>query len=79
MTCRLDNGGPGHVAVAAERADRCAKAAGPEPKLVTQRAKSATNLLIGGGWGGGVVSFNLGGWKVTVADGFFTSCEVRQH
>lgn len=47
MTCRLDNGGPGHVAVVAAHADCCAKAAGPEPKLVTQRAKSGTNLLIG--------------------------------
>lgn len=47
MTCRLDNGGPGHVAVVAAPADCCAKAAGPEPKLVTQGAKSGTNLLIG--------------------------------
>lgn len=70
-------GGPGQVAVVAARADCCAKAAGPEPKLVTQGAKSGPNLLIGGGFF--CVSFNLGGWKVTVADGFFTSCEVRQN
>lgn len=76
MTCRLDNGGPGHVAVVAAHADCCAKAAGPEPKLVTQGAKSGTNLLMGVFV---CVSFNLGGWKVTVADGFFTSCEVRQN
>lgn len=78
MTCRLDNGGPGHVAVVAAPADCCAKAAGPEPKLVTQGAKSGTNLLMGG-FLVFFVSFNLGGWKVTVADGFFTSCEVRQN